>query len=293
MDGCRKRAAPWLPPARDPAYKALATGLLPRFTGLEAALQQGAAGRQNVAAVAAGLRTIASQLATQGLYSLALPLEEGSDRFSPPVGAPPATGGIEREDLKKRAAASSLAMVRCRQAMALHRMVEASKYVEEGLAAEPARPDLLTFQVKVKKDLEEAKEQYERADKMRHFPDGAPHALTALAHGLKASIDYAPLRALKAEMQGQVEARTSPPVTPALIAAAKVPTPPQAAEEGHQLYIARCTECHDLELLDSRSLSGWEKAVSGMSGRAHLTEAQRARIMDYLTLAWNGVGNEK
>jgi hypothetical protein len=244
-------------------------------------------------ALIASLRELAGQIAERGYYSVALPLEEGTDRYMPPGTTPGPTNGMDRDELKKRATTSNRAMVRCRQAMALHRMYEASKYIEEGLAAEPGRRDLMAVEPEVKKAVQEGDENFEAADRMRRFAGGEPHALTALEHGLKACLDHPKLRALKAEMQGQFEERTAPPVTPALLTAAHVQTTPAIAEEGRKLYTSRCTECHDLELIDSRSISGWEKMVGGMSGRAHLDDTQKARIMEYLTVAYNGIGTGK
>ena len=169
--------------------------------------------------------------------------------------------------------------------MALHKLVEASKEIEEGLAAEPARTELKTSQAKVKKDLDEAKSRYEQADKMRRFPKGEVHALTAIEHGLKLAADYPQLVALKKEMSSAFEERTAPPVTPEFLAAAKVSTPRTALEEGHKLYTTRCTECHDLELIDSRGASGWQRTVQGMSRRANLSDREQQRILDYLAAA--------
>ncbi len=124
---------------------------------------------------------------------------------------------------------------------------------------------------------------------MRHFNKGEVHALTAIEHGLKLCADHPQLVALKKEMSTAFEERTSPPVTPAFLAAAKVSTSSSALTEGHKLYTTRCTECHDLELIDSRGMSGWQKTVAGMSRRANLTDAQQARILDYLAAAQNSV----
>jgi cytochrome c2 len=107
--------------------------------------------------------------------------------------------------------------------------------------------------------------------------------------GLKVCVDHPKLRELRQEMSEALEERTSPPITPVFLAKAKVNTPPQALEEGRHLYTNRCTECHDLEMVDSRSISGWQKAVAGMSGRAHVNEVQQARILDYLAAALNGM----
>ena len=186
-------------------------------------------------------------------------------------------------------AVSGRAVARARQAAALHRLSEAMKLIEEGLQAEPARPELKAMQGAVKKDFDEATQRYQDADKMRHFNKGEVHALTAIEHGLKLCIDHPQLIALKKEMSSAFEERTSPPVTPQFLAAAKVSTAPAALTEGHKLYTTRCTECHDLELVDSRGMSGWEKTVGGMSRRANLTQAEQQRILDYLAAAQNSV----
>ena len=55
----------------------------------------------------------------------------------------------------------------------------------------------------------------------------------------------------------------------------------------------RCTECHDLEMVDSRSISGWQKMVGSMSRRAHLNDDQQARILEYLAAAENTMDSGK
>jgi hypothetical protein len=224
-------------------------------------------------------------------------LDEGADRLNAqmsggPTGAPAAAAKVDRQELTQRVAVSNRSLARCRQAVALHRLTEASKYIEEGLKAEPARPELKTIQARIQKDLDEAEENYKAADRMRHFDKGAIHALTALERGLKACADHPKLLELRKEMQGAFEERTSPRITPALIAAAGKGTAPAVLEEGRTLYTTRCTECHDLELLDSRSITGWQKAVAGMSGRAHLNESQQAKLLSYLAAAQNGLSSE-
>jgi cytochrome c1 len=226
------------------------------------------------------LRDAAEQLAKLGQLCLALPLDEGADKLGASV-----PSKLDRADLAKRVAISNIAVARSRQAVAVHRLNEAAKVIEEGLQAEPGRPELVALQPKVKKDFEEATSRYQDADKMRHFNKGEVHALTAIEHGLKIAVDHPQLLALKKEMSGAFEERTSPPVTPAFLAAAKVSTPAPALTEGHQLYTTRCTECHELELIDSRGMSGWEKAVSGMSRRAGLKGDEQQRILDYLAAA--------
>ena len=56
-----------------------------------------------------------------------------------------------------------------------------------------------------------------------------------------------------------------------------------------RLYTTRCTECHDLELLTSRSFDGWQKMVGSMGRRAHLDNSEEARILDYIAVAQNGM----
>ena len=72
------------------------------------------------------------------------------------------------------------------QAAALHRLTEASRVLQEGLQAEPGRPDLAALQTRIAKDLAYAEESYEAANRMRRIEKGAVHALTAIERGLKA-----------------------------------------------------------------------------------------------------------
>lgn len=274
--------------ARDPEQKALAGAVSGRVNASLAAFMQARAAGGRAAFVVAmqSLRETAEQLSKFGHLCLALPLDEGADRLAAQIGgAELPASKLNHEDIARRVAISNRAVVRCRQAVALHRLSEAAKTIDDGLDAEPSRPELRAWRVGVKKDLDEAAERYKAANSMRRFNKGAVHALTAIEHGLKLCADHPQLLALKKEMSAAFEERTSPPVTPAFLATAKVSTSAAALEEGHQLYTTRCTECHDLELLDSRGLSGWQKAVAGMSRRAGLSNAQQTRILDYLAAA--------
>ena len=109
--------------------------------------------------------------------------------------------------------------------------------------------------------------------------------MTAIENGLKLCADHKQLRALKQEMNAMFEERTSPPVTPAFLAAMKVQGTGETLAEGRKLYTTRCAECHDLEMLDSRSMDGWSKAVAAMSRRANLKDAEQSRILEYLGIA--------
>jgi hypothetical protein len=281
--------------AKDPQHRALASALEARLTGLSAAQAQGGtpAGRQAVGAMVLGLRETAAELVKNGQLCLALPLDEAAERIAAALtgGTPvPALASkIDRAEIAKKVAISQRCVVRARQAISLKRFAEARKTVMEGLEAEPERPELKAFDKLTRKALREADEAYEAADRMRKFPNGTPHALTALENGLKACSDHVRLVALKKEMSGVFEQRTAPPVTPAMLTSASARSPLPVIEEGRKLYTTRCAECHDLELLDSRSVSGWERAVSGMAGRAKLTDPEKARIMDYITVAWNSL----
>ncbi len=302
--------------AQDAQYHSLAGPVAARVNGALGAwiaVRSADAGRAAAAKAAfattmQGLRDTADQLNKLGYLCLALPMDEGADRLgalvfgNPPAaqapGAAPAAGAmppskLDRVDLAKRVATSERMAARARQAAPMHRLTEASKCIEEGLEAEPGRPDLKALKKSIKKDLEEADGHYNDANSMRRLPGGVVHALTALEMGLKVCVDHPGLRELKKDMQSAFEERTSPPVTPAFLAAAKVQTPPAALTEGHFLYTTKCTECHDLDLVDSRSSSGWQKIVGTMSRRAHLNDEQQARILEYLAAAVNTMDSGK
>ena len=275
--------------SQDKQYAALGGALLTRMNGTLAAVAQA---RANPAAKQAaintlqGIRDTAEQLAKAGLPSLALPLDEGADRLGAQVAglAVPASK-LDRADLAKRAATSQRTFLLARQAAALKHLVAASKYIREGLDAEPAHPELKAMQPLVQKDLEEADSLCKTAKKMQRQPNGAIHALSAIDDGLKLCTDHADLRVLRKELASAFEERTSPQVTPAFVSLARVSTVTQVLEEGRRLYTNRCTECHDLEMLDARSLSAWERMVSSMGRRANLSEAEKAHIMDYIAAA--------
>jgi hypothetical protein len=268
--------------AQDEKQKALASALAPRLNGalMAAAAARGAAASPGLSAALQGLRDTAAQLVQTGHLCLALPIDEGVDRIP---GAPPTK--LDRADVSKRVATSKRALGRARQACALHKLYAANKLIDEGLQAEPNRSDLKALSEKIAKDIEEADGNYKNANSMRRVPKGTIHALTAIEMGLKVCVDHPKLRALKTEMQGAFEERTSPPVTAAFLAMAGSGASKDALIEGHKIYTTRCTECHDLELLDSRSMTAWRSIVGGMSRRAKITDAQQERILDYIAVA--------
>jgi hypothetical protein len=267
--------------AQDKQYAALGGALLTRVNGAVGSVVQA----RNIGALQ-GLRDTAEQLAKAGLPSIALPLDEGTDRLgAQAAGLAVPESKLDRADIAKRAATSQRAFMLARQAMALKRLVTAAKYIKEGLEAEPAHPELKAMQPRVQTDIDEADSLCKTAKKLRRAENGAIHALSAIDDGLKLCADHTDLRDLRKELAAAFEERTSPRVTPAFVSLAKVSTPTQLLETGRQLYTNRCTECHDLEMLDARSLSGWDQKVSGMARRAGLSAEEKSRIMDYIAAA--------
>jgi hypothetical protein len=239
-------------------------------------------------AVALG-RNATAELANRGFTSLAFSFEEGLDRLGART-LPKAEGRpelppsrVSKDELAAKARQTAFSIVRCRQAMAVRRMVEAQSYIEEGLQAEPSRPELKVMQAKVEIEIHDAEDRYNAAVSNRKR--NLPQALLALERGLKTCADLPQLIQLRNELSGALEEKTAPPITPAFLATAKVTIPQATLEEGRQLYMTRCTQCHDLEMLDSRSADGWKKEVSSMAGRAKINGAQQGIIVEYLAAA--------
>lgn len=275
--------------AQDRQYAALGGALFTRMNGAVASVSQARtnpAMKQAATNTLQTLRDTAEQLAKAGMPSLALPLDEGADRLAAQApGLTVPVSKVDRADLAKRTAVSQRAFLLARQAFALKQLVAASKNIREGLEAEPAHPELKAMQPLVQKDLGEADSLCKTAKKMQRQPNGAIHALSAIDDGLKLCTDHTDLRELRKELASAFEERTSPQVTPAFLSLAKVSTPTPMLEEGRKLYTSRCTECHDLEMLDGRTLTAWERMVSGMARRANLNDAEKTRIMDYIAAA--------
>ena len=275
--------------AQDKQYAALGGALFTRINGAVASVAQARTNPAMKPAATTTLQTLrdtAEQLAKAGMPSLALPLDEGADRLAAQApGLTVPASKLDRADLAKRTAVSQRAFLLARQEFALKQLVAASKNVREGLEAEPAHPELKAMQPLVQKDLDEADSLCKMAKKVQRQPKGALHALSAIDDGLKLCTDHADLRELRKELASAFEERTSPQVTAAFISLAKVSTPTPMLEEGRKLYTNRCTECHDLEMLDGRSLTGWERIVSGMARRANLNDAEKSRILDYIAAA--------
>jgi len=298
--------------ATDPTYKALAVGLQGRLDAVTGAARlvlqvegdatlkaapelyaqkAGVVRKQLFDAVSAGRDTVL-ELSNRGFTSLAYSFDEGMDRLWSRVlpakdGDPSRTElppvKVARAELNAKATQSAFAVVRCRQAMAVKRMVEASGYVEDGLQAEPARPELKAMQAKVRLEIQDAEGRYEAAQSNRKR--NLQQALLALENGLKTCADLPQLVKLREELSGALEEKTAPPVTPAFLSVAKATAPAAQLEEGRALYTSRCSQCHDLEMLDTRTVAGWQKEVAGMARRAKINDAQQNTIVQYLTAA--------
>jgi hypothetical protein len=282
--------------AQDPVFKGVASAVALRIEGVMqaggAALQSkgGPAQKTFLEAVSLGRET-AAEVFQRGYTSVAQALEEGLDRLAARVlvqkeEVPPSK--LAREELANRAAQAAFSVVRCRQAMAVRRMVEARGYIEDGLRAEPARPELKAMLLRVEEDIKDAENRGDSAESNRRR--NLSQALLALERGLKLCADHPRLLKLREEMSGALEDRTAPPVTPEFMTAAKPAAPAERLEQGRLLYTTRCTQCHDLEMLDSRTVGNWKSEVAGMARRAKVDDAQQNVIMEYLTAAHSVVG---
>ena len=275
--------------ALDKQHAALAGALFTRVNGAfgSASLARTSpAAKQAATTTLQTLRDTAEGLAKAGMTRLALALDEGTDRLGAQVPGltVPATK-VDRADLTKRAAISQRETMLARQSFALKQLVAASKHVAAGLEAEPAHDELKAMQPLVQKDLEEADTLCKTAKKMQRQPNGAVHALSAIDDGLKLCTDHADLRELRKTLAAAFEEKTSPQVTPAFVSIAKAGTSAPMLEEGRKLYTVRCTECHDLEMLDGRTLTSLSSMVGSMSRRAGLSDAEKTRILDYIAAA--------
>lgn len=295
---------------QDAAYKALASEVLARVEAImggarqilqvegDAALKAspenyglrlGVVQKVFAEAVSGG-RGLAADLANRGFMSLAISLDDGIERLSARVCPRKDAGGVEipatrlaREEVAANAMQAAFSVVRCRQAIAVRRMVEAKGYIEDGLRAEPARPELKAMQTKVLAEIADAEDRYNAA--LSNQKRNLPQALLALERGLKTCADLPQLIKLREDLSGALEEKTAPPVTPAFLSMAKTSVPLATLEEGRRLYTTRCAQCHDLEMLDKRSVTAWKSEVAGMARRAKIDDKQQDVIVQYLAAA--------
>lgn len=247
-------------------------------------------------------REMAFELDRKGYVSLALGVDDGLERLSTALlgrlaagdGGQPllAATKLNRTDAQARVSRAAFSLVRCRQAMAVRRMVEASGYVKSGLEAEPAHHALKRLAAKVDENLKDADDRYNAAYANRSGRN-LNQGLLALERGLKICADHPKLSELRAQMAGVLEESTSPPVTSEMVGMSKKGASKELLEEGRKLYVNRCNECHDLEMLDSRSDEGWRSMVRKMAGKAHLRGNQEELILQYLSAAKESVASKK
>lgn len=275
--------------AARPAMQAL--GEFQSSGGSEVAKVKLTNAQQSFASCSLKIREVSADLDGLGYTSLSYALDEGLDRLAVKalpsaanpgqVSLPPSK--LEKENLAARASKAAFSVVRCRQAIAVRRLMEASQYISDGLAAEPARPELKAMQLKVLEDIKDAEGRCDAAQENRKRNLG--QALLSLERAVKLCADHPMVLKLRDEMSGALEAKTAPPVTKEFVAAAKSSAPESSLVEGHRLYTTRCSQCHDLEMLDSRSAGSWKDEVAGMAGRAKIDAAQQASIVQYIAAA--------
>lgn len=67
-----------------------------------------------------------------------------------------------------------------------------------------------------------------------------------------------------------------------LVAAACASAPPAPEASGDRLYRSRCAACHRLYPPQERTRDEWATQVARMAPRAHLSDDDRARLLEYL-----------
>jgi mono/diheme cytochrome c family protein len=69
----------------------------------------------------------------------------------------------------------------------------------------------------------------------------------------------------------------------AACAGAQAPRPAEASEaRGERLYREHCGACHRLRSPSEQTREGWARAVERFGPRAHLAEADRPPVLEYL-----------
>jgi len=68
----------------------------------------------------------------------------------------------------------------------------------------------------------------------------------------------------------------------ALLLSACASAPPATGGSSDRLYRSRCAACHRLYAPQDRTRDEWVKQVARMAPRAHLSDEERARLLEYL-----------
>jgi mono/diheme cytochrome c family protein len=73
----------------------------------------------------------------------------------------------------------------------------------------------------------------------------------------------------------------APPVTPAMAAASG--TSAGTLNTGRDLFVTRCTSCHNADPVRSRGVAEWTRVVDEMAERSKLRPAERTALLAYLS----------
>jgi hypothetical protein len=78
--------------------------------------------------------------------------------------------------------------------------------------------------------------------------------------------------------------RFAPPAVSSQMATARKGAPVNLAtlEEGRQLFVHRCIECHTLPVVARYDAVAWPWLINDMSARANLRPAEREALMAYI-----------
>jgi hypothetical protein len=80
--------------------------------------------------------------------------------------------------------------------------------------------------------------------------------------------------------------RPPPPVTPEMTKIGKRRNVDLATlQEGRNLFVGRCIECHTLPIVTRYSSAEWPRLVEEMAERANLKPAQRNAVLAYILAA--------
>lgn len=73
----------------------------------------------------------------------------------------------------------------------------------------------------------------------------------------------------------------APPVTPAIVAAARG-TPEETLRLGRQLYAGPCTSCHRADPIGTHTVAEWKEILPDMAERAEFDASRRAAVTAYV-----------
>ena len=80
------------------------------------------------------------------------------------------------------------------------------------------------------------------------------------------------------------EGGIAPPVTPAMVAAARG-TPEAILEEGRKIFAGPCASCHTADPVSKYTTAEWHRIVDDMAERTKLDSSRKAALMTYIVAA--------